>query len=260
METKHLTVMFTDIKGFTKRTSLQSRQKLNEFLRIHDDLLKPVFEKYNGRVVKTIGDAFLTVFEAPTDAVLCGKKIQEVLKEHNEKAPKSKQLEVRVAINTGEVNIRENDVFGEPVNVAARIEGIAKPNRVYFTEAVYLSMNKSEVPSAHIGETRLRGIPDTVKLYCVLPDENRSEFMKKRKRMLEAPKTPKKSNRKFYIFLIVGVMAILVLTGGFVVIQKAPVVAAGMWDAALSGDWGTVYSLLDDIGARVTAAVTALGS
>ena len=80
VETKHLTVMFTDIKGFTETTSMKNREEIEDFLDLHEKLITPIFQKYKGRVVKTIGDAFMVVFHSPTNAVLCGMEIQKKLK------------------------------------------------------------------------------------------------------------------------------------------------------------------------------------
>ncbi|TAL19178.1 hypothetical protein EPN90_04385 [Patescibacteria group bacterium] len=170
MQTKHLTVMFTDIKNYTVKSSEKTREELLGLLEEHDRLVRPVFEKFGGTVVKTIGDAFLVTFESPTDAVLCGMEIQRILKAHNASAHPNERIEVRVAINSGEVTVKDNDVFGEPVNIAARIEGIAEVNEIYFTEAVYLAMNKAEVPSAEVGVRHLKGIPHEIKVYKVLQE------------------------------------------------------------------------------------------
>jgi class 3 adenylate cyclase len=172
MATANATVMFTDIRGFTARTSRDSREGLEELLATHEALLLPVIRHYDGRVVKTIGDAFLVVFESPTNAVLCGVVIQHRLREFNRRAPEEKRIEVRVAINSGEVTLRGDDVFGEPVNICARIEGITEPNEVYFTEATYLTMQKAEVPSSEVGSRRLKGIPEEIRLYRVIQDED----------------------------------------------------------------------------------------
>ena len=129
-ETKNLTVMFTDIKGFTKKTSLKEREDIERFLDLHEKLVTPIFKEYKGRVVKTIGDAFMVVFESPTNAVLCGMKIQDMLKDYNSDPKNEERVEIRVAISSGEVHIRGNDVFGEAVNIASRIEGIAEANDI----------------------------------------------------------------------------------------------------------------------------------
>lgn len=163
-KTKIVAIMFTDMKGFTTRTSLESREEIQSLLELQDEIVRPILARYGGEVVKTIGDAYLVIFDSPTNAVLCGVKVQEAVKECG-------KFELRIAINQGEVNVRDNDVFGEPVNIASRIESIAEPGKVYFTEAVYLAMNKNEVPTAEIGYRYLKGIADQVKVYKVLDEK-----------------------------------------------------------------------------------------
>ncbi|MFA5188255.1 MAG: adenylate/guanylate cyclase domain-containing protein [Patescibacteria group bacterium] len=187
LSTKHLSIMFTDMKGFTARASTQSRQQLHHLLELQDELIKPAIKQFDGTIVKTIGDAFLVTFESPTDAVLCGMKIQENILNHNARATSSDQIEVRIAINSGEVNLKDGDVFGEPVNIASRIEAIAEPNEVYFTEAVYLTMNKNEIPTAEVGYRKLKGIPEEIKAYKVVTEQtNLIRAKLKRQQMAEA--------------------------------------------------------------------------
>ncbi|OGY42801.1 MAG: hypothetical protein A2Y67_03695 [Candidatus Buchananbacteria bacterium RBG_13_39_9] len=159
------------MKGFTTKAATQSRQQLQHLLELQDDIIKPAIKHYDGTIVKTIGDAFLVTFESPTDAVLCGMKIQENILNHNARAASSDQMEVRIAVNSGEVNIKDEDVFGEPVNITSRIEAIAEPNEVYFTEAVYLTMNKNEIPTAEVGHRKLKGIPEEIKVYKVMSEQ-----------------------------------------------------------------------------------------
>lgn len=174
MSTKNLAIMFTDIQGFTARTSASTREGIEHLLDAHDKLLKPVFATFRGNIVKTIGDAFLVWFESPTDAVICGLTIQEVLRQRNEKVAEGEKLHVRVAINAGDVELRTEpttgalDVFGEAVNLAARLEGITEAGEVWFTEAVYLTMNRAEAPSTEIGERTFKGIPNPVRVYKVI--------------------------------------------------------------------------------------------
>ena len=180
VETKHLTIMFTDIKGFTSKASLSSREQLERMLDVHEQLLSPIFKKFHGKIVKTIGDAFLVTFNSPTDAVLCGIHVQRELQKYNENLSDQDDLKVRVAINSGEVTIKNNDVFGEPVNIAARLEGIADAGDIYFTEAVYLAMNKSEIPTTEIGYRHFKGIPEEIKVYKVIGDWEQKKGIFKR--------------------------------------------------------------------------------
>lgn len=171
MLTKNLTIMFTDIKGFTERTSGSSRLQTKTLLAVHEKLLVPVFQYYKGVIVKTIGDAFLVHFESPTDAVLCGIAIQAVLRKHNQDANVADKIEVRVAINVGEVDVLDGDVIGEAVNIAARLEGITEAGEVWFTDAVYQTMNRTEAPSAEVGERIFKGVPHPIKVYRVIQDD-----------------------------------------------------------------------------------------
>lgn len=168
METGNLTIMFTDIKGYTASTSRQTREEQLALVREQRTLVKPTVEALGGQIIKGIGDAFLIVFASPTNAVLAGIRLQEIYRAANAGKAADDQVEIRIAINTGEVAIEENDIYGEAVNIAARIEGIAEPNEVYFTEATYLVMNKNEVPTAEIGYRVLKGIPEKIKVYKVL--------------------------------------------------------------------------------------------
>jgi class 3 adenylate cyclase len=167
LKTANLAIVFTDIKGFTERTSRQTLEENQRLLQVHHALLAPIFRAFGGRIIKSIGDAFLVTFESPTQAVLSGIAIQDRLWHHNRTVVEPEQLHVRVAINVGEVRVESNDIFGEPVNIAARVEGITEAGEVYFTEAVYLAMNKAEVPSKEVGAFELKGIPGKIRVFHV---------------------------------------------------------------------------------------------
>ncbi|HEX4046990.1 MAG TPA: RDD family protein [Elusimicrobiota bacterium] len=166
-ETRHLSILLTDIKGFTDKTSHKTRADIQTMLDEHRAVVLPILEKGGGRLIKTIGDAFLMTFESPTNAVLAGVAVQEALTKLNEGRVPDDRLEIRIAINSGEINLVDGDVFGEPVNITARIEGIAEAGQVYFTEAVYLAMNKADVPSSEVGLMQLKGIPEKIRVYKV---------------------------------------------------------------------------------------------
>jgi adenylate cyclase len=167
LKTANLAIVFTDIQGFTERTSRQTHEENQRLLQVHHDLLAPLFSAFGGKILKSIGDAFLVTFESPTQAVLSGVAIQDRLWQHNQSTPEHERLNVRVAVNVGEVRVEASDVFGEPVNIAARVEGITDAGEVYFTEAVYLSMNKAEVPSQEVGAFELKGIPGKIRVFRV---------------------------------------------------------------------------------------------
>jgi len=172
-----LTVMFVDIVGYTKTTAQLSRE---EFTRLHDtfdNISLPLFERYNGKVIKKIGDAFLITFKSPTNAVLAGIELQNSFDQHNKHA--KRPIKIRVAIHTGEVIVRNDDVFGEAVNTASRIEGVAGAGHIVFSEAVFSAMNKREVPYIHLGMQRLKGMKYPIRLFRVKSQYD--EILRRRK-------------------------------------------------------------------------------
>ncbi len=256
MPSKTLTIMFTDIKGFTARTSGSSREGMQQLLTEHDRLLAPAFRHLGGNVVKTIGDAFLVWFDSPTNAVLCGLLIQEVLRQHNESVPEAERIHVRVAVNLGEVELIDGDVLGEPVNIAARLEGIAEAGEVWFTESVYLAMNRKEVPSTSIGERTFKGIPYPVRVYRVIIDPN-SEHVRRLRESVTVTKSgvsisglrtgELSPRRKFKVAAaIVGLLAAAAgLLFGFATMMERLAVANAKKLAA-RGEASSALDIMDD--------------
>ncbi len=163
--------MLTDMKGFTAATIRQTRGENARMLALHDALLLPIVKAFGGRRVKTIGDAYLVIFGAPTEALLCGMAIQDRLWDYNQRVAAAERMEVRVAVSFGEIRIVKDgggvDVFGEAVNLAARVEGEALPGDVWFTEAVYWVADRRQVPLEAIGDRELKGLPEKVRLFRV---------------------------------------------------------------------------------------------
>lgn len=164
---ENLTIMFTDVVGFTRLTSRLSRADMRQLMQVHDRTVLPIVNAYGGQKIKSIGDAFLIGFRSPTDAVLCGMAIQDAVAE--QRAGAVPDLHLRVALSAGDVRVERGDVFGEAVNVASRIESLTPPDAVYFSESVYLAMSKADLAVDRVGEQQLRGIPDPVIVYRAQP-------------------------------------------------------------------------------------------
>jgi len=167
MRTENLAIVFVDIAGFTPRTSAQTRDENLRMLRRFDGMVRPLVRAYRGQVIKTIGDAYLLTFRSPTDALLCSMAVQDRIAETDAGVDPCERFAIRAAVNVGDVRIEGSDVFGEAVNIASRIEGKAAAGEIYFSESAFLSMTRSEVPSAEVGYTELKGIAEKVRLYRV---------------------------------------------------------------------------------------------
>ena len=170
MKSANLAIVFVDIAGYTERTGQQSRSESAAWLQRFEQLIMPLVRAFSGKRIKTIGDAYLCTFPSPTNALLFGMAAQDRLFIHNRDVAEQERFQIRVAVNTGEVRLQRGDVFGEPVNVAARVEGLTPAGEIWFTEAVHLSMTRSEVPAEELGSRQLKGIVQPVRLYRVPPD------------------------------------------------------------------------------------------
>ena len=154
---RNLVLLLSDMKGFTARTSGQTREENARMLALHDALLLPVVRGYRGRKVKGLGDALLAAFDSPTDAVLCAMAMQDRLAAWNSKAPVGERIEIRIALSQGEVRSSRGDLHGEAVQLALEAEARAEAGEVLLTDAVYLSMNKTEAATEVVGEVLLHG-------------------------------------------------------------------------------------------------------
>jgi class 3 adenylate cyclase len=164
---ENLAIMFVDMAGFAERTARQSRQQNKAMLRDFAGLLVPLVARFGGHHVKSIGDAVLVAFRSPTDSVRCGMAMHDAIAAYNRDRMPHDPIQIRVALNVGEVRLEDDDVFGEAVNIAARVEELTPPGEIYLTGVVYLSMNKTEVAAEHIGERMLKGVPEPTRLFRV---------------------------------------------------------------------------------------------
>lgn len=167
MRTENLAIVFIDIAGFTPRTSRQTREENLRMLQRFDGIMRPLVRAYDGRVIKTIGDAYLLTFRSPTNSLLCSMAVLDRIAETDREIAPEDRFSVRAAVNTGEVRVDAGDIFGEAVNIASRIEGKAAGGEIYFSESAYLSMTKSEVPCEEVGTFELKGIAAPVRIYRI---------------------------------------------------------------------------------------------
>jgi adenylate cyclase len=161
-------VMFTDIKGFSKKMA-QNESAAFELLRTHDALMRVIASKFEGKVVKSIGDSFMVDFASAVNAVKAGIDAQKRFWTFNKGKSEFDKIEVRIGIHLGDVMVSGDDMYGDGVNIASRIEAITEPNRVCITADIYNQVkNKMDIKVYRMGELRLKNIPDPVEVYEVL--------------------------------------------------------------------------------------------
>jgi len=153
--------MFTDIVGYTTMMG-HDEEKAFRLLKINRELQKPVIESYNGRFIKELGDGIMASFNTVSDSVNAALKIQE-----NCRAAREYQL--RIGIHLGEVLFENDDVFGDGVNIASRIQAISEPGSIYVSESVSANIsNKKGINTRFIREEKLKNVREPVRIYEVL--------------------------------------------------------------------------------------------
>ncbi len=161
-------LMFTDMVGYSALTQKDEALSM-VLLRQHRSLMRPLFDAHGGNEVKTTGDGFLVEFASALGAVQCAISMQQTLVEHNESAPQDRRIQIRIGVNFGEIEEYENDIYGDGVNVAARIEPLAEPNGICISAAVAHQVDrKIDYPLVSMGEPVLKNIQDPIEVFRVV--------------------------------------------------------------------------------------------
>ena len=157
--------MFTDIVGYTALTQRNESGTIR-LLEEHRQLIRPLVANHKGLEVKTIGDAFLFEFASALDATLCAIAVQNAM--NDRKLSHGERLAIRIGVHIGDVIQKENDVLGDTVNIASRIEPLADPGGVCVSEQVWDQVkNKIPYPLVKIGTRELKNVAETVEVYKV---------------------------------------------------------------------------------------------
>jgi TolB-like protein/class 3 adenylate cyclase/Tfp pilus assembly protein PilF len=154
-------IMFTDIVGYTALMG-DDEQKAFSILSKNRQLQKPIIEKFGGRWIKELGDGVMASFTTVSDAVNAAKEIQTQCKEKGE-------FSLRIGIHHGEIVFDDDDIFGDAVNVASRIQSIAPIGGIYVSESVHHNVaNKSEIQTKFIKAEKLKNVKEPVRIYEIL--------------------------------------------------------------------------------------------
>ena len=163
-------IMSADVKGYSILMADDEVATINT-LKEHRNIISIHVEQHNGRVVDAVGDNLLAEFESAVDAVQCAVDVQKELKEKNEGLPQDKKMEFRIGVNIGDVVQEKDRIYGDGVNIAARIESLADPGGVCISRNAYDHIkNKLKMGYEYIGEQAVKNIKDPVRVYKMLMD------------------------------------------------------------------------------------------
>src|ERR1700730_17396627 len=174
-------IVAADIAGYSRLMELDEEGTHNRVKRIERDLIEPSIAENHGKLVKTTGDGFIAIFDSPVEAVRCGIVIQQNMIGRNASLPKHHWIEYRIGVNLGDVIIEPDDVYGDGVNVATHLEGIADPCEIYISGGLCEQIKHKLVCGYEsLGDRMVKNITDPVRVYRVLPDP--AAFHRNRKR------------------------------------------------------------------------------
>ena len=164
-------ILYTDMEGYSRLAS-EDEDAAHRLLRKNLDLLAAVTKSFNGTVVNYAGDAMLARFDSVTDALSCAIKAQQDLKSGSGNGDNTQNVSFRIGINLGDVIEDRDDIYGDGVNVAARLEGLAEPGGICISGTVYDAIGrKLPVDYEFMGEQQVKNIIDPVRVYRVLLSE-----------------------------------------------------------------------------------------
>ncbi|MGI0080399.1 MAG: adenylate/guanylate cyclase domain-containing protein, partial [Nitrososphaerales archaeon] len=161
-------IMFTDMVGYTALTQANESLSLDVLAR-HQRILRPIFPRFRGREIKTIGDSFLVEFDSALDATNCAVEIQRYLHDYNLSSKEEWNVKLRIGIHLGDVIHKTGDVLGDAVNIASRIEPLAEAGGVCVSEQVFDQVrNKISEPLLKLAPKDLKNVRFSVDVYKVV--------------------------------------------------------------------------------------------
>ena len=168
---RHLAaILAIDVVGYSRMMGEDETGTFSQIKMLQRDVFQTNAEHFGGRLFKNTGDGALIEFPSAVDAVQCAIEVQNALERHNADLTEERRIELRIGVNLGDVLMDENnDVFGDGVNIAARLEGLARPGTICVSEDIYrLVRAKLEVNFEDIGKNTLKNITEPVQAYLIV--------------------------------------------------------------------------------------------
>jgi adenylate cyclase len=171
MERRLAAILIADVAGYTRLTHLDEEGIRSRFLTHLKEIFEPKIGEHHGRLVKTMGDGLLVEFPSIVNALRYAIDVQLLEAKQNMETPASQQLRFRVGINLGDVIAEGDDVHGDGVNIAERLQGLAEPGDIVISGSAYDQVkNKLAVGFDSLGEQSVKNIDEPVRAYRVRVD------------------------------------------------------------------------------------------
>ena len=206
-ETRKLAaILAADMVGYSRLAGSDEDRTLARLRGLRSDLVDPAIAAHHGRVVKRTGDGNLVEFRSVVDAVRCAIEVQNGMVERNAGLPPERRIQFRVGIHLGDVvEESDGDLMGDGVNIAARLEGIAKPGAICLSEDAYRQVKgRLDLAVSDLGPTQLKNIAEPVRVYAL--EVGKPAEVK--------PKSAAPKQRPIFVPLAAGIVALIAIAGG----------------------------------------------
>ncbi|WP_168279726.1 adenylate/guanylate cyclase domain-containing protein [Rhizobium leguminosarum] len=171
MERRLAAVLIADVVGYSRMSEIDEEGTRIRFHTDLHELFEPKIATHHGRLIKTMGDGILVEFHSVVDALRCAVKIQQQKAERNAALRPEQRMLFRIGVNLGDVIVEGEDIHGDGVNIAARLESLAQPGGICISGTAFdHTVHKAEVGFSSLGEQQLKNIADPVRVYRVLLD------------------------------------------------------------------------------------------
>src|SRR5262249_38712484 len=171
-ERRLTTILAADVVGYSRLMGEDEAGTLAALRQRRKEVLQPLLEKYAGRLIKLMGDGVMVEFASVVNAVQCAVELQREMKRRNETLPDQRRMRLRVGINLGDVIVEDGDLYGDGVNLAARLEALAEPGGICISDTAYHHVSgKTHLGFADLGEHRVKNFSRPVRAHRVLLEE-----------------------------------------------------------------------------------------
>ncbi|MGH7570638.1 MAG: TPR end-of-group domain-containing protein [Gemmatimonadota bacterium] len=174
MERRLSAILAADVVGYSRLMGRDEEGTLSSLKEVRANIVDPEISKHNGRIVKTTGDGLLVEFPSVVDALKCAACVQKTMADRTADTPEDQRLQFRIGINLGDVIIDGDDIFGDGVNVAARLENLADPCGICISKGAWdLARGRIQIPFEDRGDVTVKNIAQPIRVYGIRFDSSR---------------------------------------------------------------------------------------
>jgi adenylate cyclase len=168
VERRLAAILAADVAGYSRLIEADEEGTLARLKTLRAAVIDPRIADYHGRIVKTTGDGLLVEFASVVDALRCAAELQAALANSNASLPPDRRIEFRIGVNVGDIVVEDGDIFGDGVNVAARLEGLAEPGGICVSARLQEdAAGRLDLAFEDLGEQQLKNIARPVRVYQV---------------------------------------------------------------------------------------------